>query len=59
MAQINTDVNLHDIVMLALSRSDSTDPVEVAQKYMEIRSVMLDELRKHTNPGTMVIIRQG
>jgi len=59
MSQINSDINLHDIVMLVLSRSEyaSSNPVEVAQRYIEIRRIILEELRKHTNPGTMVLSR--
>lgn len=61
MSQINPDVNLHDIVMLVLNRSEfaSTDPkplaAEVAQKYIEIRRIILEELKQHANPGTMIV----
>ncbi len=61
MPQIHADVNVHDIVILVLNRSEftSTDSealsAEVAQKYIEARRIISNELRKHTNPGTMVI----
>ena len=57
MSQINPDINLHNIVMFVLIRSEyaSSDPVEVAQKYIEIRRIILEELKQHTNLGTMII----
>jgi len=37
----------------------STDPkplaAKVAQKYIEVRRIILEELKQHSNPGTMVI----
>ncbi|CVK18432.1 hypothetical protein SPSPH_045040 [Sporomusa sphaeroides DSM 2875] len=61
MPQIHSDVNIHDIVMLVLSRASfaSTSPeqmaAEVAQKYIQVRSIILEEIKQHANPGTMII----
>jgi len=61
MSHIQSDINLHELTMLVLNRSEFTscDPdhlaTEIAQKYIATRRIMLEELKQHTNPGTMVI----
>jgi hypothetical protein len=47
--------------MLVLNQSKfaNTAPeqlaIEVAQKYIEVRRIILNELNQHTNPGTTVL----
>lgn len=61
MSHIHTDINVHDIAMLVLSRAGfaSTPPEQMAaeatQKYIEVRRIILEEIKQHTNPGTMII----
>ena len=56
MSQIQTDINLHDLTMLVLNRSDFASPtpnqlaVEIAHKYIDVRKIILDELKKNTTP---------
>lgn len=55
MAQINPDINLHDLTMLVLNQAEfnSVDPErlasEVVQKYIDIRRIVLKELQVQTN----------
>ncbi len=55
MAQINPDINLHDLTMLVLNQAEfnSVDPErlasEVVQKYIDIRRIVLKELQIQTN----------
>lgn len=52
MAQINLDINLHDLTMMVLRRSEyaSVAPellaAEVSQRYNEVRQIILKELQQ-------------
>lgn len=60
MAEINPDVNLHDLTMLVLSKSEfnSIEPErlasEVVQKYIDVRRLVLKQLQEHTNYGEWI-----
>lgn len=60
MAEINPDINLHDLTMLVLKKSEfiSVEPErlssEVVQKYIDIRRLVLKQLQEHTNYGEWI-----
>jgi hypothetical protein len=60
MAQINSDINLHDLTMLVLNKSEfaniDSEPLanEVVKKYIEIRRIVLKKLQEHTNYGEWI-----
>jgi hypothetical protein len=60
MAQIDPDINLHDLTMLVLSKSEfiniDSEPLanEVVKKYIDIRRIVLKKLQEHTNYGEWI-----
>lgn len=60
MAQIDPNINLHDLTMLVLNKSEfvniDSEPLanEVVKKYIEIRRIVLKKLQEHTNYGEWI-----
>jgi len=60
MAQIDPNINLHDLTMLVLNKSEfvniDSEPLanEVVKKYIDIRRIVLKKLQEHTNYGEWI-----
>lgn len=60
MAQIDPNINLHDLTMFVLNKSEfvnvDSEPLanEVVQKYIDIRRIVLKKLQEHTNYGEWI-----